>query len=163
MRSPYQKAPEKHTKVSAADQHLVVTTVKGKVIVIYNYKSLLNSLDPLKHTECQMMELLRSNTMVISTDSNVLDLATFGNKIGIRLSKSIESRREDFLLLLDGRYLPDLKDKGKEVRLNSWVIMSPINRSVLGCGGETGGMVIDDYGVCLPGLHKCELPHERDL
>lgn len=109
----------------------------------------------------QRATMLRNNMMVISTDCNVLHLSTHGDKIGIRLSNGFHTQREDFLLFLDGGYLPDLNNTDRPVHLKSWTIISPINRSVLACGKETGGMVIDDFGICLPGSQKCKLRCQR--
>lgn len=157
MHSTFQKDPERFTKVAVAKRHLVITTIKGKVMVIYNYRDLLDNMETSKLDAFQRAAILRNNMMVISTDSNVLDLSTCGNKIGIRLSNGFHTRREDFLLFLDRGHLPDLNDMQRPVHLKSWAIISPINRSVLACGRETSGMVIDDFGICLPGVQKCKL------
>lgn len=161
MHSTFQKDPERFTKVSVANRHLVITTIKGKIMVIYNYKDLLDSMDPRQLDQFQRAAILRNHMMVISTDSNVLDLSTYGNKVGIRLSNGFHTRREDFLLFLDAGYLPDLNDTLHQVHLKCWAIISPINRYVLGCGKECGGMVIDDFGICLPGVQKCKKLRER--
>lgn len=158
MHSAFHRDPERYTKVSVANRHLVITTIKGKILVIHDYKTLLDSMNPRVLRPSQMEAILRRNSMVISTDSNVLDLSTYGNKIGMRLSHGCRSRRDDFLLFLDAECLPDLRDRRREVRLRSWVVIAPIDHTVLGCGRDAGGMAIDNYGVCLPGARKCELP-----
>lgn len=159
MHPNFPRQPELFTKVCIANHHLVITTIKGKIMIVRNYRSLLDSMAPekLSLSQLQRNAILAHHMMVISTDSNILDLSTHGNKIAIRLSNRcrIHSTIQDFLLFLDAEYLTTA---GGRIYLKSWAIVSPIDRRVLTCGKKSGSMVIDDFGICLAGVRKCELP-----